>query len=111
MAMDIQVESRGDRRIIRIKGKVTFEHCPLLQTQLDSVLEDGVRQVVIDFSEVPFIDSSGIGEVLRLFKRVKESGGEVVLANPNQKLRDLFLMYRFHQFMTIREKADVDADE
>jgi len=111
MAMDIQVESCGDRRIIHIKGKVTFEHCPALQSRLDSVLEEGVRQVVIDFGEVPFIDSSGIGEVLRVFKRMKEAGGEVILANPNQKLRDLFSMYRFHQFMTIREKADANADE
>ena len=38
--MDIQVESQGDRRIVRIKNKITFEHCPDLQTRLDSLLED-----------------------------------------------------------------------
>jgi len=111
MAMDFQVESRGDRRIVRIKGKVTFEHCPGLQGLLDSVLDEGVRQVMIDFKDVPFIDSSGVGEVLRLFRRMKDAGGEVVLLNPNQKLRDLFSMYRFDQFMKIREEADIDANE
>jgi anti-anti-sigma factor len=103
--MDIQVESRGNRRIVHIKGKVTFEYCPALQSRLDAVAEDGVTEVVIDFNEVPFIDSSGVGEVLRLYKRMRENNGEVVLANPNQKLRDLFAMYRFGQFMTIRQEA------
>jgi anti-anti-sigma factor len=107
--MDIQVEYRGDRRIVSIRGKITFEHCPMLQSRLDAVVEDGVREVVIDFREVPFIDSSGVGEVLRLYKRMRENGGEVVLANPNQKLGDLFSMYRFGQFMTIRKEADQDG--
>jgi anti-sigma B factor antagonist len=109
--MDIQVESRGDRRIIHIKGKITFEYCPVLQNRLDAVVDDGVRQVVIDFTEVPFIDSSGVGEVLRLFKRMKDASGEVILANPNQKLRDLFAMYRFEQFMKIQEVTGLDSNE
>jgi anti-anti-sigma factor len=102
--MDIQVESHDDRRILHIQGKITFEHCSELQSRLDSILDKGVREVVLDFREVPFIDSSGVGEVLRLFKRVKESGGRIVLANPNRKLRELFAMYRFDQFMEIIEE-------
>jgi anti-sigma B factor antagonist len=109
MTMDIQVESRGDRRIVHITGKITFEYCPVLQSRLDAVAEDGVKEVVIDFKDVPFIDSSGVGEILRLYKRMRENGGEIVLANPNQKLCDLFAMYRFGQFMTIRQDAALNG--
>lgn len=109
-AMDIQVESRGDRRIVRIRSKITFELCPLLQSRLDSVVEEGVREVVVDFREVPFIDSSGIGEVLRLYKLVRDRQGEVVLINPNQKLRSLFTMYRFERFMKIRDSVEVGQE-
>jgi anti-anti-sigma factor len=107
--MDIQVESQDNRRIVRIKGKVTFEYCPALQSRLDKLVEKDVREVVIDFKEVPFIDSSGVGEVLRLFKRMREIGGDLILINPNQKLRDLFSMYRFDQFMTIRNEEEPGA--
>ncbi len=109
--MDIQVESAEDRRIIRIKGKVTFEYCPALQSRLDAVLNEKVREIDIDFRDVPFVDSSGIGEVLRLFKRMKDAGGEVVLLNPNRKLRELFSMYRFDQFMKIREETEKTQNE
>lgn len=108
--MDVQVESRGDRRIVRIKDKITFEHCPALQSRLEPVLEHGVRQVVIDFRDVPFMDSSGIGEVLRLFKLMRDRQGEVVLINPNKKLRTLFAMYRFEKFMKIREEVEAGTE-
>ncbi len=103
--MDIQVESLDDRRIVRIKGKVTFEDCPYLQSRLDDTSREGVREVTVDFKDVPFMDSSGIGEVLRLFKHMREIGGELVLLNPNRKLHDLFLMYRFDRFMIIRDEV------
>lgn len=109
--MDIQVDSNGKRRIVRIEGKVTFESCPLLQNRLDAIMDEGVNEVVIDFKKVPFIDSSGIGEILRLYKHMREVGGEVILMNPNQKLADLFVMYRFSQFMKICEEADPDTHE
>jgi anti-sigma B factor antagonist len=108
--MDIQVESLDDCRIVRIKGKVTFEYCPSLQSHLDNLPEKGVREVVIDFRDVPFIDSSGVGELLRLFKRMREIGGDVMLINPNQKLRDLFSMYRFDKFMKIRDNVEYGSE-
>jgi anti-anti-sigma factor len=108
--MDIQVESRDNRRIVRIKGKVTFEHCPDLQRRLDGIIKEKVREVVIDFRAVPFMDSSGIGEVLRLFKRMGEFGGGVVLINPNKKLRDLFTMYRFNRFIRIRDDVEPGSE-
>jgi anti-anti-sigma factor len=108
--MDIQIESRGDRRIVHIKNKITFEHCPLLQSRLDTVLEEGVREVVIDFRDVPFMDSSGIGEILRLYKLVRDRKGELVLVNPNRKLHSLFTMYRFEKFMKIRDSVEAGQE-
>jgi anti-sigma B factor antagonist len=108
--MDIQVESRGNRRIVKISGKITFEHCPALASQLDPVLAEGVSEVVIDFKDVPFMDSSGIGEVLRLFKLMRDRNGSLVLINPNRKLLTLFSMYRFEKFMKILEEVEAGKE-
>jgi len=108
--MEIQVEASGDRRIVRIKDKITFEHCPALQNHLDPALEAGVREVVIDFRDVPFMDSSGIGEILRLFKLMRDRNGSLVLINPNRKLRNLFTMYRFERFMKIVEDVELGKE-
>ena len=108
--MEIQVESRENRRIVHISGKITFEHCPTLASRLDQVLEEGVREVVIDFKDVPFMDSSGIGEILRLFKQMRDRKGSLVLINPNRKLLSLFSMYRFEKFMKILEEVEAGKE-
>jgi anti-sigma B factor antagonist len=108
--MDIQVESRGTRRIVRISGKITFEHCPALASQFEPVLAEGVTEVVLDFKGVPFMDSSGIGEVLRLFKMLRDRNASLLLINPNRKLRSLFSMYRFEKFMKILEEVETGKE-
>jgi anti-sigma B factor antagonist len=108
--MDIQVESVGDSRIIRIKDKITLERCAAFQEQVEKALGEGVREVVFDFKDVPFMDSSGVGEILRIFRMMRDREGEVVLVNPNHKLRALFLMYRFDKFMKIRDESDTGKE-
>lgn len=108
--MDIQAESSGSHCTIRIQGKITFERCPELQSRIDNALGEEIREVTVDFKDVPFIDSSGIGEILRLYKKIRERQGEVILVNPNKKLRTLFTMYRFDKFMRIREEAEAAAE-
>ncbi|MBN2337083.1 MAG: STAS domain-containing protein [Acidobacteria bacterium] len=108
--MDIQVETIGDRRIIRVEGRITFEHCPVLERRIDEVLAGRPREILLDLGGVPFMDSSGVGEILRLFKRMRESGGDLILLRPNRKLRSLFTMYRFDRFLTIRDDGEQGAD-
>jgi anti-anti-sigma factor len=103
--MDIQVESRGPRRVVRLTNKITFEHCSWFQNEIDRILDPDVRELVVDFKNVPFVDSAGIGEILRLFRLMQERNGEIVLINPNSKLSSLFTMYRFDKFMKIRESV------
>jgi len=103
--MDIQAESAGDRCRIRIRGKITFEHCAELQNRFDAAVGEQIREVTIDFAEVPFIDSSGIGEILRLYKMMRDRKGDLSLSNPNGKLRTLFTMYRFDRFMKICDES------
>jgi anti-anti-sigma factor len=106
--MDIQVESHGEQCVVRIKDKITFEHCPILQGHLDKALEGGAREIIIDFREVPFMDSSGVGEILRLFKLLRDRNGELILTNANQKLHSLFMMYRFERFMKIVDSVEAE---
>ncbi|NWG14213.1 MAG: STAS domain-containing protein [Acidobacteria bacterium] len=108
--MDIQAESMGTHCTIRIRGKITFEHCTDLQGRIDAAVGADTRQVTVDFKEVPFIDSSGIGEILRLYRLMRERNGDVTLANPNNKLRTLFTIYRFDKFMKICGESEIPAN-
>ena len=54
-----------------IKGQGGFQ----LQMLVDKVLQAGTSKILLNLTEVPIIDSMGIGEIVRAFKRVQEAGG------------------------------------
>ncbi len=57
-------------------------------------VESGARLVVVDFSRSAYIDSSGLGALVSLGKRIREAGGELRLAGLNEDLRTLFELTR-----------------
>ena len=79
------------------------------QAVLDQV-EQGVRLVVIDFARSPYIDSSGLGALVSLGKRLRDAGGDLRLAGLNEDLRTLFELTRLDAlFPLFASRADALA--
>ena len=65
-------------------------------------------KMVLDLTQVQFIDSSGIGAILALLRKVTETGGDLKLSGLNQQVRTLFELVRLHHILDIydtREEA------
>ena len=65
-----------------IKGQGGFQ----LQMLVDKVLQAGTSKVLLNLTEVPIIDSMGIGEIVRAFKKVSESGGTLKLVGVTDRV-------------------------
>ena len=79
------------------------------QAILDAV-EQGARLVIVDFSASPYIDSSGLGALVSLGKRIRELGGDLRLAALNDDLRTLFELTRLDAlFPLFATRADAVA--
>ena len=102
--MDIQVETLGNRQIVHINDKITVEHCPALENRLASLHREKVQEVVFDFKNVPFLDSSGVELLVRFIKRLRDENTDFEVINPNGRVRDLFRLYRLETFMKLREE-------
>jgi anti-sigma B factor antagonist len=79
----------------------------LKQKVLDE-LERGERKFLIDFSQTGYIDSSGLGVLVSLSKKIREQGGELRLANLNDDLKTLFELTKLDTLFQIadtRERA------
>jgi anti-sigma B factor antagonist len=76
----IDVEKRGEVCILDIKGEVRFgQPTALLRQTCRQLIERGERDFVLDMLDVPWLDSSGLGEVFACFKRARQVGGAVKL--------------------------------
>lgn len=91
--MDIDITRKGAIRIVRLTGKLTIGEGDLrLRRTLMDRLEAGDRSFVLDLSDVTFIDSAVIGEIVASHKRALELGGMIkIVAQRGAKPYDSFV--------------------
>ena len=95
-------------KIIDLKGRVTKgESEELLRDRILDLVESGHSQLIINLGGVPYVDSSGLGELVRCFTSMRRSGGRVGLTQLNRRLVDLF---RITKLSDIFETYETDAD-
>lgn len=83
--MDIDVRKRSDVQVIKLRGDLKIgEAVDKLRETMEELLGDGNARFVLDIAEVPMIDSSGIGVIVRSLTSAKQRGGSLKLVNPSK---------------------------
>lgn len=83
--MDIDVRKRSNVQVVKLRGDLKIgEAVDKLRETMEELLADDNAQYVLDIGEVPMIDSSGIGVIVRSLTSAKQRGGSVKLVNPSK---------------------------
>jgi anti-sigma B factor antagonist len=77
--------------------------------KLDEFLKAGKKNIVVDLGDVKFVNSSGLGNIVRGFSTVKDAGGQMKLAGATEKIDGLLSITKlnsvFEQYRTVEEAA------
>lgn len=92
--MEITVRDEGHATLVRMSGELDVVASPRLSEELDRLLTDGRRRLVLDLEEVTLIDSSGLSALVRLLKQVRGQGGRLGLAALQPSVRRVFDLTR-----------------
>ncbi len=104
--MKIQSRAVNGVTILDIDGRIILgEEIAAFKQSIAVVIADGRKFVLLNLREVPYIDSSGIGELVAAFTRIRDLGGELKLLNPSSKVRTLLEITRLYSVF------DVKSDE
>ena len=87
--------------VVDVAGEIDALTVPQLWELLERLIEDGERNVVIDLSRVGFIDSTGIGVVIRAMNALKDRGGELSLRGPSPMTYQVFETVGLTKVLTI----------
>ena len=80
--MPVYITQSGSVMTARITGEIDHHSARWLRTDIDTAINDSSpEKLLLDFSGVSFMDSSGVGLVMGRFKNMKERGGKVELVN------------------------------
>jgi anti-sigma B factor antagonist len=88
----MQIDERrvGDVTILDMKGKMTLgDGDELLRGKVASLVQAGDKKIVLNLGEVPYLDSAGLGEVVRTYTTVSRQGGSLKLLNLTKRIKDL----------------------
>jgi anti-sigma B factor antagonist len=104
----LTIKRDSDALMLRYSGEITLEITGDLKRRLDAELEDAdVKAVIIDLSDVSFMDSSGIGFLVSANTRMRSSGRSFFLyklSKPVEKTLGLVQLLQFFQILA-DEKA------
>jgi anti-sigma B factor antagonist len=106
--MDIAERTVSDVTVLDLKGKMTLgEGDELLKDKINSLLASGKKKLVLNLEGVPYIDSAGLGEIVRTYTTVSRQGGSLKLLNLTKRIEDLLSITKL---LTVFETFDTEAE-
>jgi anti-anti-sigma factor len=96
----ISERQSGDVTILDLQGRLTLgDATELLRERVNALLAGARQNIVIQLAGVPFVDSAGLGEIVRAVNNAKRAGGAAKLASPTQRIIDLLRIAKVHTFV------------
>ena len=106
----MQIDERivNDVTILDLKGKMTLgEGDELLKDKINSLIQQDRKQLVLNLAAVPYIDSAGLGEIVRTYTTVSRQGGKLKLLNLTKRITDLLAITKL---LTVFETFDTESE-
>jgi anti-sigma B factor antagonist len=90
--------------ILDLEGRIAVgDDIADLKRSIGELIADGRRSVLLNLQDVPYIDSSGIGELVAAFTKIRNSGGNLKLLNLTKKVRTLLEITRLHSVFDVKD--------
>ncbi len=106
--MVIEERIIGEVTILDLKGKMTLgEGDELLKDKINSLIHQGQKKLLLNLEGVPYIDSAGLGEIVRTYTTVSRQGGNLKLVNLTKRITDLLSITKL---LTVFETFDTEPE-
>ena len=104
--MSVKIDTRkvGDVTVVDVSGRITLgEGSSAMRDILRDLTAQGNKKILLNLSEVSYIDSSGIGELVSAYTTVKNQGGELKLLNLTKKVHDLLQITKLYTVFDVKD--------
>ena len=102
--MKIHTRKVGDVHVLDINGKITLGAATTaLRHTISDLLENGGTKIVLNLTDVDYIDSSGVGELVRTYTTVTREGKQLILLNLTSKIKELLVITKLLTVFQVHE--------
>lgn len=108
--MEYRITQEEDIYIIHLLGDLVAGKIYSLKDDIEKILEKNNPKIILDFSDVNFIDSSGIGLVVNVLKKLSQKNNKLKLCNLNNTVTNIFKQIKIYSFFEVFESLDEAID-
>lgn len=105
MTFSVRKEANGVV-VVSVDGQLIVGNRQELKQRIIDALEAGDRKFLVDFTRTGYIDSSGLGVLVSLSKKIRDQGGDLRLAGLNEDLKTLFELTKLDTLFGISDSPD-----
>jgi anti-anti-sigma factor len=88
--MKFSTRKIGDVVVIDVDGKILLGEGDVeIKKTVDGLIDKGSKEILLNLARVPYLDSAGLGEIIRCYTTLRKNGGSFKLLSPNQRIIDL----------------------
>ena len=92
--------------ILRVKGKIIGNTAVSLKNEIDLQVEEAGAQLILDLTEVPLLDSSALSAIVATLQKLRQTGGKMVLLNPQKSVMNVLKVTRLHLVLEVYDDED-----
>ncbi len=105
--MKLKFSYKGTTLIASIIGELDHHSAEHIRQKMDSeMIKSTTKNIVIDFSKVTFMDSSGIGIVMGRYKNIRNLNGKLVLVNVSDQVKRIFDMSGLQKIIPVYDSIE-----
>ena len=106
--MQIAERAVGDVMVLDVKGRITLgDGDELLKDKVNSLVSARNKKIILNLADVPYVDSAGLGEIVRTYTTVSRQGGSLKLLNLTKRISDLLAITKL---LTVFETFDSEDE-
>ncbi|MEK6575748.1 MAG: STAS domain-containing protein [Chloroflexota bacterium] len=104
--MEISTRDHKRASVIRITGRVDSNTCPQFDQKLKEYINANRVHIVVEMDKTDFLSSAGVRALISAQKAVRPKGGQVVLSNPSEKVRDVLKLAALESLFPVYDDTE-----
>jgi anti-anti-sigma factor len=103
--LDIEHKNKGEVAVVYFFGKMDTRTSPEAEKYVNQLIEDGDKNILMNFEELDFISSTGLRVILATGKKLSSSG-KLTICNPNITVNDVLNMSGFNKMFAVYDSEE-----
>ena len=105
--LDVIIKNYEGGSVIWLSGKLNIESVEIFEKKTSECIKDELSVLFINFSKLMFIDSSGVGSLIKFNNRVKIHSGKIIIYNLSEPIKKIFKRAYLDRFFTVQTVAQL----